>query len=108
MDANPEDDRDPSTVRMDLLVDQVNALLGRMDEVIRHDHGTTQTVIHKTAGMGAWGAAAVTACMFTFLGLILFALVVLPTLHDLQAWQDIMRQRISRIEAAQPVPERKP
>jgi len=100
MDANPEDDRDPSTVRMDLLVDQVNALLGRMDDVLRHDHGNTQTVIHKTAGMGPWGAAAVTACMFTFLGLILFALVVLPTLHDLQAWQDVIRGKVSKLESA--------
>lgn len=106
MDESP-DDRDASTVRMDLLVDQVNVLLSRMDEVIRHDHGNTQTVIHKTAGMGAWGAAAVTACMFTFLGLILFALVVLPTLHDLQAWQDVIRGKVSKLESSQ-TQEKKP
>lgn len=100
-DAPDEDERDQTTVRMDLLVDQVNALLGRMDDVLRHDGGNTQTVIHKTAGMGPWGAAAVTACMFTFLGLILFALVVLPTLHDLQAWQDVIRGKVSKLEASQ-------
>ncbi len=98
MDDTP-DERDPTTVRMDLLVDQVNALLGRMDEVLRHDRGNVQTVIHKTAGMGAWGSAAVTACMFTFLGLILLAVVVVPEVHDLRAWNDIIRAKISRLEA---------
>lgn len=103
MDESPDDaadSRDESTVRMDLLVDQVNLLLSRMDEVIRHDHGNTQTVIHKTAGMGPWGAAAVTACMFTFLGLILLAVVMIPDLHDLRAWNDINRAKIARLEAS--------
>lgn len=93
------DDRDPDTVRFDLLVDQVNALVGKMDAVIDRG-GNTQTVIHKTAGMGPWAAAAVTACFFTFLGLILLAVVILPDLHDLQAWQDIMRQKIAKLEAS--------
>lgn len=94
------DDRDPDTVRFDLLVDQVNALVGKMDAVIETRGSNTQTVIHKTAGMGPWAAAAVTACFFTFLGLILLAVVILPDLHDLQAWQDIMRQKIAKLEAS--------
>jgi hypothetical protein len=84
---------------MDLLVDQVNSLLGRMDEVLRHDRGHTQTVVHKTAGMGPWGAAAVTACMFTFLGLILLAVVLVPEVHDLRAWNDINRGKVAKLEA---------
>lgn len=100
-----DDDRDPGTVRMDLLVDQVNALLGRMDDVLRQDRSQTQTVIHRTAGMGPWGAAAVTACMFTFLGLILLAVVVVPEVHDLRAWNDIIRAKIAGIEKTNPAPE---
>lgn len=92
------DDRDPDTVRFDLLVDQVNALVGKMDAVIDRG-GNTQTVIHKTAGLGPWGAAAVTACFFTFLGLILLAMLILPDIHDLKAWSDIYRTRIQEISA---------
>lgn len=92
------DNRDPDTVRFDLLVDQVNALVGKMDAVIERG-GNTQTVIHKTAGIGPWGAAAVTACFFTFLGLILLAMLILPDIHDLKAWSDIYRTRIQEITA---------
>ena len=92
------DDRDPDTVRFDLLVDQVNALVGKVDAVIDRG-GNTQTVIHKTAGMGPWAAAAVTACFFTFLGLILLAMLILPDIHDLKAWSDIYRTRIQEISA---------
>lgn len=93
------DDRDPDTVRFDLLVDQVNALVGKMDAVIETRGSNTQTVIHKTAGLGPWGAAAVTACFFTFLGLILLAMLILPDIHDLKAWSDIYRTRIQEISA---------
>lgn len=92
------DERDPDTVRTDLLIDQVNALCARMDTLLAADRGQTQTVIHKTAGMGAWGAAAVTACMFTFLGLILLAVVVVPEVHDLRAWNDILRAKTAKLE----------
>lgn len=88
------DDRDPDTVRFDLLVDQVNALVGKMDAVIERG-GNTQTVIHKTAGMGPWGAAAVTACFCCMLGLIFIAL----DMHDLRAWNDINRAKIAKLEA---------
>ncbi len=94
------DDRDPDTVRFDLLVDQVNTLCAKMAAAMEARGNNTQTVIHKTAGMGPWAAAAVTACFFTFLGLILLAVVILPDLHDLQAWQDIMRQKIAKLEAS--------
>lgn len=96
-----DDERDPETVKVDLLVDQVNSLLSKMDAVLENRGNNSQTVevTHKTAGMGPWAAAAVTACFFTFLGLILLAVVILPDLHDLQAWQDIMRSKIAKLEA---------
>lgn len=93
------DDRDPDTVRFDLLVDQVNTLCAKMDAAMEARGNNTQTVIHKTAGMGPWAAAAVTACFFTFLGLILLAMLILPDIHDLKAWSDIYRTRIQEISA---------
>lgn len=61
-------------------------------------NANTQTVVHQQAGMGAWSIAAVVACFFTFLGLILFAMVVIPELHDLKAWSDIYRSKIYTLE----------
>jgi hypothetical protein len=91
---------DPTTVKIDVLIDTVSALCSRLDEYSKTDssHNNHQTVIHKSEGMTAWGAAAVAACFFTFLGLILFAIIILPDIHDLQAWSDIYRQRITALE----------
>jgi len=96
-----------STTRADLAIDMVNQLCAKVDvsmeefrELVKaRANGNTQTVIHKTAGLGPWGAAAVTACFFTFLGLILLAIMILPDLHDLKAWSDIYRTRIQEISA---------
>jgi hypothetical protein len=94
------DDRDPSTRRVDLLVDQVNLLCSKFDEMIeRAPPGQIVTVTHRTHGIGAWTAAAVTACFFTFLGLILVAIMLVPDVHDLQAWSDILRSKVARLEA---------
>lgn len=98
MEPQGFDERDPDTVKVDLLVDQVNALLTKMDQVMERGH-QSQTVIHKSEGMGAWGAAAVTACCFTFLGLILFAFIVLPDVHDLKAYQQNHEKRINKLES---------
>jgi len=102
-----DDPRGPTQVTFDAIADQVrenSVVVSRLETVVEkflqlHEGRNTQTVIHKTEGMGAWGAAAVTACFFTMLALVLFALVVLPDLHDIKAWQDIMRQKISKLEA---------
>lgn len=105
MERPAEDD---STTRADLAIDMVNQLCAKVDvsmeefrELVKQRGGNTQKfeATVKTAGMGPWAAAAVTACFFTFLGLILLAVVILPDLHDLQAWQDIMRQKIAKLEA---------
>jgi hypothetical protein len=98
------DDRDPDTVRFDLLVDQVNALVGKMDAVIDRG-GNTQTVIHKTAGIGPWAAAAVTACFCTLFGLIFLAYdfgeraqAIGNDVRDLKAWQQIHEKRLNQLE----------
>ena len=92
------------TTKLDLLIEHINALVKSVELVIAGDgsnQSQTQTVVHKTEGMGAWGAAAVTACMFTFLGLILFAMWAIPEIHDLKAWKDIHGNRINALEARQ-------
>lgn len=77
----------------------LNKLADRMDLFLdHHQGGNVQTVIHKSAGIGAWGAAAVTACFMTFMGMILLAIVVIPELHDLKAWSDIYRSKIYALE----------
>ena len=99
--ATDGDNRTPEAVRFDAISEQVReAVLAvrELAEMQRSNHGTVQTVIHKTEGMGAWGSAAVTACFFTFLGLILFAIWVVPNINSLQAWSDIYRQRIQNLE----------
>lgn len=97
--ASEDDNRDASTIRMDLLVDQVNVLCAKFDQYIDHKPGNSQTVVtHRTEGMSPWAGAAMAACFFTFLGLILFALIVIPEIHDLKAWSDVYRGGISILE----------
>lgn len=99
MEGEIEERSDPNVVRTDVLIDRVNALTDTIDKLIRHESSTTtQTVIHKSSGVGPWAAAAICACFFTFLGLILFALVVIPEMHDLKAWSDIYRSKIYTLE----------
>lgn len=101
MDEKSEKDfRDPATVRLDLLIDQINRLTEGLDKAVNFEpHSHNYTVTHSSEGMGAWGTAAVTACFFTFLGLILFAVWVIPNVHDLMAWRDIHQNHISALEA---------
>jgi hypothetical protein len=97
------DERDPATVRVDLVVDQVNALCAKIDQYMdRAPPGQNVHVTHRTPGMSAGMAAAVTACFFTFLGLILLAIVLIPDVHDLQAWSDILRAKVAKLEASNP------
>ncbi len=100
-----DDDRDPSTVKLDLLVDQVNALCASMAAAMESRGSNTQTVIHKTAGMGPWGAAAVTACFCTLIGLVLLSIYIIHTdglrnddIRDLKAWQQIHEKRLNQLE----------
>ena len=96
-------------VRYDAMVEQARQVTEQARQVTelvktlleRGPYGQTQTVIHKTAGMGAWGAAGVVACFFTYLTLIVLAVIFVPTIHDLLAWQDINRKDIARLQAQQ-------
>jgi hypothetical protein len=89
--------------KLDLMVDQVAELAisvkGLIDKM--PPAGQTQTVIHKQQGMGAWGAAAVTACFLTYLSLIIFALWSVFQINNLWAWKDIHAGKITRLESQQ-------
>lgn len=102
--VDSSDDLLDYTSKIDALVDRIDALLenqqaGRNDVRVTH----TQT------GMGAWGAAAVTACFFSTLIVIAFAIVVIPEIHDLRAWQTIFGRDISTMkQQMQQLQEKKP
>lgn len=106
MDEATDLEMDQSTVKIDLLVDQVTLLVGRMDAVLKHDGNTnTTTVVHKTEGVSIWSAAAVTACFMTFLALLLFARQVDRSeermqneIRDLKAWEQVHQSKISFLE----------
>lgn len=63
--------------------------------------GNVTTVIHKTQGMGNWGAAAVVACFATWFALILFGVWVYFQVSNLWAWKDIHNAKISVLEGKQ-------
>lgn len=96
------DDRSPEVKRFDAICDQVvemNRLVRSLVEKV--PKGQVQTVIHKTQGMTAWSVAAVVSCFFTILLVVLLAIIFVPDLHDLKAWQDILRKDVARIQAQQ-------
>jgi hypothetical protein len=100
-DAGGDDWRNDETRKLDLMIDQVADLARSVKELADKVPlaGHTQTVIHKTAGAGAYTAAAIVACFATWLGLIVCGLYVITELHDLRAWRDIHQNHISAIEA---------
>ncbi|HKS95553.1 MAG TPA: hypothetical protein VJV74_05400 [Terriglobia bacterium] len=81
-------------------IDQLTARVGELVKLLAEDQGRghVQKVIHQTQGMGAWGAAAVTACFFTSLMLIGLSIVVIPDLHDLKAWESIFGRDLAAIK----------
>ena len=78
------------TSKVDALVDRIDALLDAQMK-----GGNEITVTHTQSGMSAWGAAAITACFCTWFGLIL----VMLDMHDMRAWMDILKQRITLLES---------
>jgi hypothetical protein len=64
-------------------------------------NGTHQTVIHKTEGMGMVGVVCATVSIMCALFLILGAIIFVPDIHDLKAWQDILRKDVARLQAGQ-------
>lgn len=70
-------------------------LVGRIDALIEIQQArNTIQVTHTQTGMSAWAAAAVVACFCTWFGLIM----VMFDLHDMRAWVDILRQRVTILE----------
>lgn len=66
-----------------------------LTHLAREPHQNVQTVIHRSEGVTPWVAAAITACFCTWFGLIL----VMLDIHDLRAWVDVLKQRITAVEA---------
>lgn len=98
MATAPEDAAD----KVDIVLDQMVDLTRLVNKVIEASkQGPTQTVIHKTAGMGPWGAAAVVACFATWLGLILFGVWTYFQVNNLWAWKDVHAAKIAVMEAKQ-------
>lgn len=81
------------TSKIDALVDRIDALLD-----YQQNGKNAITVTHTQTGLGAWGAAAVTACFFSTLIVIALAIVIIPEIHDLRAWQTIFGRDISAMK----------
>jgi len=101
--------RTPEQIRYDATADQIRetAQVAReVADMVRElvsngAHGNVQTVIHKTQGMGVVGVICATICVMCIVVLILGAIIFVPDIHDLRAWQDIMRKDIARLQAGQ-------
>lgn len=93
---------EPDEVDLVQVATAVERLVTRMDTYLDNQQTSAQTttVIHRTAGVGPWAAAAITACFFTAIMLVGFAMIVLPELHDHKAWIDLYRGQISKNQAA--------
>lgn len=96
--AGTDDFRSAEQMRYDAICDQVREVTQLVKVVIEKvpQHGAVQTVIHRNEGMGAWGAAAVTACFLTYLTLIIFAIWSIFQINNLWAWKDIHAGKIER------------
>lgn len=77
----------------------VQKLTDRMDAYLDHQTtANTNTVIHKTEGVGTWVAAAITACFMTYLALILMGVWTFFQVNDLRAWRDVHAAKIAVLE----------
>jgi hypothetical protein len=101
----PDDTRSDDAVRFDAFVDEVRdsaaevrALVVALQEWKSHDHGTTQTVIHKTEGISGVVGAAIALGFCSMLMLLGMLVWIVPIVHDLQAWEQVHQARILAIE----------
>lgn len=83
------------------------AVVGLVEE-IRQRGGITQTIIHKSEGMGAWGAGAVAACFCTYLALIIFAVWTIFQVNNLTAWENVYGRDLAAMKQQIIGQERKP
>ncbi len=94
--------REREAQRYDAICDQVvemNNLVKILVEKI--PEGQTQTVLYKSEGMGIVGVVCATICVMTLVCLILGAILIVPEIHDLRAWTDILRSKVAKVEAGQ-------
>ena len=105
-----EDPRPVSVQKLDLMIDQVAELARSIREINdRYDRqltGHSQTIIHKTEGMGWVGvvcAAISFCCLLGSLGIGWAVIVELnkqtAELHDLHAWRDIHSNDLATLKA---------
>ena len=92
---------------LDHYAKQIGDLVGRLDSLIELQQARNSIVVtHTQAGMGVWGAVAVTACLFTTLMVISLAIVILPDIHDLKAWENVFGRDIAAMK--QQINQQKP
>lgn len=98
--------------RIDLMVDQMAEMAIGMktlgDLVGRIGTGQTQRVVYKQEGMGVVGIICATVCVMCVVIVILGAIVFVPDIHDLRAWNDITRKDIARLQALHQQPQKEP
>jgi len=96
------DDRTPEVRRLDYATNLVIDLAAAVDKLIQNmPQGNTQRIIYKTEGMGTVGVVCATICAMCLLFLILGAILIVPEIHDLNAWKDIHQAKIAKLEAQQ-------
>jgi ABC-type uncharacterized transport system ATPase subunit len=94
------DTRTAEVRKYDAICDQVIAMNELVKELVdKIPQGQTQTVLYKSHGMGVIGAVCATVCVMCVLVVILGAIIFVPEIHDLRAWQDINRKDIARLQA---------
>lgn len=95
----------------DLQPDQAERIQREIERLcnILEKHHSQITVTHTQASsIGGWQVAAVCACFFTMFALIIALIFAVPEVHDLRAWQDVLRQRVAKLEAQTPPKEKAP
>ena len=107
------DDRTPEVRRLDYATNLVIDLAAAVDKLIQNmPQGNTQRIIYKTEGMGALGIICAALCVLCVLFVIVGVVVISSDttksearmdgrLRDLQAWNDITRKDIARLQAQQ-------
>ena len=99
MHDNPAHDVSEATRKVDILFDNMVELTAQVRRVCEVTEGrNVQTVIHKSTGMGPWGAAAVVACFATWIMMLMFGLWSVFQINNLWAWKDVHASKIAVLE----------
>jgi hypothetical protein len=90
----------PESDGMASLADKVNTVADALDRMNTSGQNQLQ-ITYKAHGVSPLLAAALAVMFCTLFFQLLFAIWVIPILHDLQAWKDIHQNHISALEAKQ-------